>query len=251
MTPDLSLVIACYHDAPHLERNVRAIKRILDATRFRVEWIFVEDHGDDGSDRILDRIRSGILPEAKIILHAQNMGRGRTVRDGFDIATGRVMGFLDIDLAVSPVYIPAMVNAILEDGTDLAVARRVYRTSLHPGSILRDFLSYGYRSIVRHYLDLPFEDTEAGYKFFRRDAYEKLKPLCQDPAWFWDTELMAHAFALDLSVHCLPCLFQRDKDKATTVKIGRDTWRYLMKLRSFRAAHGESLKAAAHRRTAP
>jgi glycosyltransferase involved in cell wall biosynthesis len=231
---DLSLVIACYRDAPHLRRNVEIIKRTLDATIYRVEWIFVEDAGRDGSEEILDGIRRDLIPEAHIILHPENRGRGATVRSGFAIACGEILGFIDIDLAVSPVYILQMIDAIRRGRADGAVAWRIYRTSFHPHSIMRDTLSCGYRLFSRLYLGHPFPDTEAGYKFFRHDAYAAICDQCSDPGWFWDTELMGNAHAEGLKILSIPCLYRRDRDKASTVHVLKDTLDYLANLRRFK-----------------
>ncbi len=242
---DLSLVIACYRDAPHLERNVRIIRQVLDGLKCVTEWIFVEDASQDGTIEILERIRSEQLPEARVILHERNRGRGRTVRDGFAVARGRVAGFLDIDLAVAPVYIPAMMQAILIDGFDVATARRIYRNSLHPGSLVRDLASASYRAFSRRYLGLPYLDTETGYKFFRRDVLPALEERCEHDGWFWDTEVMAQAFLLGLKVVEIPCVYRRDMDKASTVHLAKDTIEYLNYLRAFRRRHGASLEEAA------
>ncbi|RMH56667.1 MAG: glycosyltransferase family 2 protein [Candidatus Hydrogenedentota bacterium] len=234
MKPDLSLVIACYRDANHLERNVIQIRDLLAATRWKVEWIFVEDAGEDGSLEIIRRLAKETVPGAKMIFHEKNSGRGKAVRDGFAVANGRVLGFIDIDLAVGPVYIPLMVHRILHDGYDVAVAWRIYRTSFHPSNLVRDFLSYGYRLLTRIVLSLPFHDTEAGYKFFRAECLPDLLRHATNPGWFWDTELMLYSHLLGLKVIEEPCLYRRDKDKASTVHIFADTFHYLKNLHHLR-----------------
>jgi len=158
------------------------------------------------------------------------------------------MGFLDIDLVVSPVHILEMYQAIVLGGADLAVARRVYRTSLHPSSMLRDALSYGYRFLARSYLLLDFEDTEAGYKFFERSAYDRLAPVCRNSGWFWDTELIAQATMRGMKLRAIPCLYQRSRDKVSTVRPLRDSWEYLCQLVRFRHRNGIALAAARKRR---
>lgn len=244
MVADLSLVIACYKDAPHLIRNVEATRQFLQKGRLAVEWIFIEDGGHDGSEALLERIRSTILPEARLVVHDRNRGRGATVAEGFDLASGRIVGFIDIDLALSPVYIQAMVHLIDDLGADVATARRIYRTSFAPDSLIRDITSYGYRLLTRAFLGLPFPDTEAGYKFMTRDAWRRLSPLCRHPGWFWDTEIMAHSFLLGLKVMEFDCLYRRDRDKVSTVRIWRDSCDYLGYLWRFRRRYGTELLRA-------
>jgi len=65
-----------------------------------------------------------------------------------EILRGRVAGFLDVDLEVHSRYIPSMVSAILDLDDDAAT---------------------GYRIVARAALGSSFEDTEAGFKCFRRE----------------------------------------------------------------------------------
>jgi hypothetical protein len=88
------------------------------------------------------------------------------VTDGFRAARGTVAGYLDVDLEVHARYVPSLVRAIAQ-GADIATVRRVYAFQLR--ALDRYFMSRGYSFLVRRMLDLPFHDTETGYKFFRRD----------------------------------------------------------------------------------
>ena len=50
---DLSLVIACYNEEPHLEDNVRQILAVLDQCRFASELIFIDDCSRDRTRDII------------------------------------------------------------------------------------------------------------------------------------------------------------------------------------------------------
>jgi len=230
MDIDLSLAIACYKDAPHLKKNVIFIRDLLAKTSWKVEYIFVEDAGNDGSREIIDELVKKEMEFEKTVFHEKNTGRGQSIQDAFEIAEGNVLGYIDIDLAVSPVYIPLMLHKLFNCNYDVANALRIYRTSFAFSSVTRDIFSYCYRLISRKLLKMPFYDTETGYKFFRREAYKKLAEYAKDPGWFWDTELMVYSHLLGLKVIEIPCLYQRDKNKATTVNIILDTIEYLRKL---------------------
>ena len=41
-TPDVSIVIATYNEAAYLERNVTAIRAVLDQTRYTYELVFID-----------------------------------------------------------------------------------------------------------------------------------------------------------------------------------------------------------------
>jgi glycosyltransferase involved in cell wall biosynthesis len=101
MSPDLSLVLACYNEESILERSIDEIFRVLDSLRWTSEVILIDDASRDGTGRIIDRI---LLDNPKRGLfkleHVQNVGRGGTVSEGFRKARGRFVGFIDTDLEV-------------------------------------------------------------------------------------------------------------------------------------------------------
>lgn len=231
-TPDLSIVIACYHEAGHLEDSIRQLRETLDASGRTHELIFIDDCSRDGTPAIVERLTAG-RADCLFVRHAQNVGRGGTVSEGFRLARGRIVGFLDIDLEVHCRHIPDMVAAI-ERGHDGATAYRQYRVGLSAAGFVRHVLSQGYRWLFRALFRLPYRDTETGFKFFVRDRILPVVERTRDRGWFWDTEIMVLAHQAGLRIAEVPCPFIRRTDKKSTVRVFKDTWRYLVALRAFR-----------------
>jgi len=231
-TPDLSLVIACYQEESHLEDSVRQLCASLDALGRSYELIFLEDQSTDRTAEIIGRIVAG-QPHMRAVYHAENVGRGGTVTEGFLLATGRIVGFLDIDLEVHSRFL-APVLAAIDAGADGATAFREYDVGLHPTSIVRHILSRGYRMLFRIMFAVPFRDPETGFKFFVRDKIVPVVRRTRDKAWFWDSEIMVLAHQAGLRIVEVPCRFQRRLDKQSTVRIVRDVWRYLLAIAAFR-----------------
>jgi len=229
---DLSLVIACYEEESHLEDSVRQLCASLDALGRSYELIFLEDKSTDRTAEIIRKIVAG-QPHMRAVYHAQNVGRGGTVTEGFLLARGRIVGFLDIDLEVHSRFLAPVLEAI-DRGADGATAFREYDVGFHPTSILRHVLSRGYRLLFRLMFSVPFRDPETGFKFFVREKIVPVVARTQDKAWFWDSEIMVLAHQAGLQVVEVPCRFQRRLDKQSTVRVVRDVWRYLVAIRAFR-----------------
>jgi len=230
---ELSVVIACYQEEGHLRDSVRQLQETLTAIGRSHELIFLEDCSSDGTAAIIaELVREA--PHRRAIYHPQNVGRGGTVAEGFQLAQGRVVGFLDIDLEVHCRYLPAVLAAI-DAGADGATAFREYDVTWRPNSLLRAFLSRGYRWLFRRLFTVPFRDPEAGFKFFVRDRVLPVVAQTRDRGWFWDSEIMVLAHRAGLHVVEVPCRFERRADKQSTVRIVRDVWRYLVAIRAFRA----------------
>lgn len=231
-TPDISIVIACYKDGPHLEQSLQEIEKVMNQTRYSFEFIIIDDHSPDESASIVVTSAEK-RSNARYVLHEKNVGRGGTVCEGMRMALGQFIGFLDIDLEVHCRYIPSMLLA-LEQGSDGATAYRVYEIRWNLDTFLRHILSVSYRILVRSMLGLPYGDTETGFKFFRREKILPILDKTHSPGWFWDTEVMAQAYHQGLQIAEIPALFIRRWDKESTVRPLRDSITYMRELLRFR-----------------
>ncbi len=232
--PHLSLVLACYNEAQHLEASFAEIRDTLEQARFPFEILFVDDVSRDRTREILASIVAAHpwLP-LRTILHEKNRGRGASVTDGFRAARGRVTGYIDVDLEVHSRYIPSLVRAI-DNGADVATLRRIYAFQVR--SLDRYFMSRGYSYLVRRLLNVGIADTETGYKFFRRETLLPLLDEIRDGGWFWDTEFMVRAARRGLKMVEIPGAYIRRTDKTSTVSGVRDSLRYFGQLVRFRRA---------------
>jgi glycosyltransferase involved in cell wall biosynthesis len=228
----LSVVIACYNDGPILERNVTETLRLLDTWHVATELIFVDDCSRDDTPAIIERfVRAH--PDRRItsLRHATNLGRGRSVADGMGAARGHLVGFLDIDLEVHARYILPCLLA-LEDGYDVATGLRMYDFTWRSAD--RYVMSRGYRWLMQKTLDVPLQDPETGFKFFRRDAILPVLAQTNDPGWFWDTEIMVRAFYAGLRITEIPVVFQRQFERPSTVRPLVDSLIHFRRLSAFR-----------------
>jgi hypothetical protein len=57
-----------------------------------------------------------------------------------------------------------------------------------------------------------------------------------DNHWFFDTEIIIAAEMSGLTIQEVPCLFQRNTNKKTTVRVFRDSIEYLRALGRFKAS---------------
>lgn len=235
---DLSLVIPCYNEEPHLRDSVRELCAVLDGTRLDYEIVFVDDVSPDGTRAVIREICAS-TPRCRFVFHEQNRGRGGAFKTGFNATTGRVTGFIDVDLEVGAHYIPPLVDRIQRHGCDVATGHRHYLTR-QTHALHRIVLSLGYRLLLRMALGLAVKDSETGCKFFRRDTAAPAVLGSESDGWFFDTEVMARADLAELRICELPVVFVRRWDKQSTVRLWRDIRAYLVSLHRFRARIGLS-----------
>lgn len=229
---DVSLIIACYNEGKIFSESVKEVIRVLDKTNWTYELIFIDDHSNDETVKFIKQtIKLYPRKHCRAYFHARNHGRGKTVTEGFIKAKGKIVGFIDIDLEIPAWYIPRFVEAI-NSHVDGVIARRVY--DLDGKGIIRWIFSKGYVWLRQLLLPIPVHDTEAGYKFFRREKIIPVVKRCQNPHWFWDTEIVARSVQMGLRLAEIPVVFIRRHDKKSTVKLIPDTIDYFHKLLKYR-----------------
>lgn len=230
---EVSIIIPCYDEESILEKHVREIKEIMDITRLNYEIILIDDKSKDKTIEIAKKIVEG-NKNFRLICHTKNVGRGGTVAEGIKIAKGSIVGFTDIDLSTSAVYIISLIREI-QKGSDIASAHRIYNYHLNDFSIIHRWISHkAYRLIVKTVFKTKLKDTETGCKFFRRSKILPMLDKIKDKHWFWDTEVMVISYYKGLKITEVPSLFIKKKEIPSSLKFMKDTSDYIRNVIIFR-----------------
>lgn len=173
MTDDL-VVIPTYNEADNLEPLV---ERILAQGPFSI--LVVDDGSPDGTGRIANALAFEHRGRVAVLHRQDKDGLGSAYRAGFAhaLANGASRIYqMDADLSHDPEVLGPMREA-LRDGTDLVIGSRYVRG----GGVVgwpwwRLALSRGgswYAGII---LRLPVRDLTGGFKGWRREALEAIRP---------------------------------------------------------------------------
>lgn len=231
-----SLILPVFNEGLIFEANIKSIYKILGKLKKSWEVIFVEDKSTDNTSANVQKLLPN-LKNTQLIYHNNNQGRGKSISDGIKASRGSIVGFLDVDLEISASYIPIFIEEI-EKGYDMVVGKRFYEQRLN--SITRVLTSRGYALIVKLILNIPVEDTETGFKFFRRDKILPILAKVKDKKWFWDTEICVRTHLAGLKIEQVPVLFIRRYDKKSTVRLIPDIWDYLASIIRFKSELSKS-----------
>lgn len=230
-SPDFSLILPCYNEEQIFNQNVRWIIDTLKRSRLSFEIIFVDDKSQDGTKKLIEKTCKKNPKICRAIYHKENRGRGTTVKDGILAAKGKIVGYIDIDCEVSPVYMPEAAGMILKKEADVVVGHRIYKLTLV--AIPRAIMTAGYRTLSSLFLPTDQIDTESGYKFFARKKILPLLQLANHPHWFWDTQIIVLSKLKGLKIKEIPVLFLKNPNKKSTIRIFKDIQDYLVNLWKF------------------
>ncbi len=174
VTPDLSVVIPIYNEAPNLEPLCAEFTSALDATGRPYELILVDDGSTDGSFDVLARLQRS-QPRMRVIQFRRNFGQTAAFAAGIAEARGRLIVTADGDLQNDPHDIPSMV-ADLEgrdggDGCDIVCG---WRKDRHDALLTRRIPSMIANRIISWATGVRLHDYGCSLKVFRAEV---LKPL--------------------------------------------------------------------------
>jgi glycosyltransferase involved in cell wall biosynthesis len=108
------------------------------------------------------------------LIDNDHRGKGYTVRAGMLNGTGKYVLFTDADLATPISEIGKMIGA-LEAGADIAIGTREgIGASRQDEPFLRHLMGRVFNLLVRVVSGLQFQDTQCGFKGFRREVAHDL-----------------------------------------------------------------------------
>ncbi len=175
--PDVTVLVACYNEAPVIGEVVRAAVRSVPSG----EVLVVDDGSTDGTDRV------AAAAGARVLRLPENLGKGIAVRRGLDEVRGEVIVLIDGDGQDDPAEIPALL-APLRAGADLVVGSR-FIGRFEPGAIT-PVNHWGNRfltSVINLLFATHLTDTQAGFKALRADTLRRV-------------QLRAHRFDIEVDV---------------------------------------------------
>lgn len=202
MTPHLSLILPAHNGCRYIEASVRQVLKTLERLNQPFELIVVCDGSTDGTADCARRVG-----DARVIVlsYPENGGKGTAICHGIAAAKGRLVGWLDADLDISPEAILQAVAVFEREPVDAVVGSKRARGADVDYPWNRRLYSAGYQLLVRALFRINVRDTQVGAKLFRREALDTVAPLLLIKRYAFDVEVLAVAaeFGFD-RVHEIP-----------------------------------------------
>ncbi len=184
----LSIVIPAFNEEKRLPDSLPKIIRFVRQQTYPVEVIVVDD---GSSDRTAEVVRE-FQKDAPFIslLPVEHGGKGHAVKAGMQRAQGEYLFLCDSDLSMPIEEISKFLPPAL-DGYDVAIAsREIAGARRYDEPPYRHLMGRVFNLIVRLLAVHGVQDTQAGFKCFRRQAARQLFPLQTIKGWGFDVEVL-------------------------------------------------------------
>lgn len=234
--PRLSVVLPAYDEASRIVDSIERTRRYLGAQPYASEVIVVSDGSSDATAELARRAGG---ESVRVIELPVNRGKGHAVRAGMLAANGEYLLFSDVDLS-TPIECAAAFLAKHDAGWDLVIGSRALPESevRVRQAWWRQSMGRGFNRIARRVARVEIDDTQCGFKSFRRAAARAIFERARIDRYAFDVELFWIARRLGLRVLELPVPWSNDPH--SKVHPIRDSARMLVDLAAIRwhAARG-------------
>jgi dolichyl-phosphate beta-glucosyltransferase len=184
----LSIIIPAYNEERRLPKSLPQVIDFVRRQDYTSEVIVVDDGSTDRTAEIVEEFQR----EAAFItlLQVAHGGKGHAVRAGMMRARGEYLFLCDSDLSMPIEEITKFLSPQI-DGYDVAIAsREIEGAHRYNEPAYRHLMGRVFNLIVRLFAVHGIQDTQAGFKCFRRAAAQKLFPLQTIQGWGFDVEIL-------------------------------------------------------------
>jgi dolichyl-phosphate beta-glucosyltransferase len=191
--PRLSIIIPAYNEAERLPVYLSEIRGELDRMNLDAEILVVDDGSKDDTAVYVKSV-SRQDPRVQLLAQPYNQGKGKAIQRGMLEARGHHLLFADADGA-TPFREVQQLLAAAAAGHEIAIGSRraSSEAATRERTGLRALMGQMFYSFV-NFLAVPgINDTQCGFKLFRRDCARALFTDLNESGWAFDVEVLYRA----------------------------------------------------------
>jgi glycosyltransferase involved in cell wall biosynthesis len=185
----ISIIIPAWNEEERIEKTLKSYINSFKKDFTNFEVIVVTDGSEDATPKIVERLSK----KYDCIRHVHpdiKLGKGGAIIEGFKLASGDIIGFVDADCSTPPASIKLLIENL--DNCDGVIASRWANGSTvgKKQPFARRVASRTFNLLVRILFGFEFEDTQCGTKFFRKDAIKSVTNELGLTDWAFDIDLL-------------------------------------------------------------
>jgi glycosyltransferase involved in cell wall biosynthesis len=208
--PKYSIVIPAFNESARIPATLRLVVDCIRTRGWNAEVVVVNDGSRDNTADVVREFAAN-APEVRLLENPANYGKGYSVRSGILHAFGEIVMFTDADLS-SPMEEAEGLFAAIATGADIAIGSRWLGTSrqTHRQPLYRQFFGRCFNLLTRIVMNLPFADTQCGFKAFTRTAAQTIFQLQTIERWGFDPEILFIALKRGYTIQEVPVSWAHD-----------------------------------------
>ena len=161
------------------KENIKAVIEAIFSLSIPFDILVIDDKSPDGTANIIKQLQPS-FPRLHLIERPGKLGLGTAYIEGFKWALEKGYDYIyemDADFSHDPRDLVRLYKACNEDGADLAIGSRyISGVNVVNWPLSRVIMSYFASIYVRAVTGMRIMDTTAGFKCYRKEVLENIKP---------------------------------------------------------------------------
>jgi dolichol-phosphate mannosyltransferase len=223
------------------KENIEAMVTTISSLPLKFDILIIDDNSPDGTADIVKNLQLS-FSNLHLIERPGKMGLGTAYLTGFDWALEKGYNYIfemDADFSHDPNDLIKLFKSCSEEGADLAIGSRyISGVNVVNWPLSRVLMSYFASIYVRIITGMRVMDTTAGFKCYKREVLENIRPYhIRSVGYCFQIEMKFTSWKLGYKIVEVPIIFT-DRKLGTSKMSGgifnEAFWGVLrMKLRSF------------------
>ncbi len=193
------------------KENIEAIIKAISSLSIPFDILIIDDNSPDGTADIVKNLQPS-MPNLHIIERPGKLGLGTAYITGFKWALEKNYRYIyemDADFSHDPRDLERLYKACNDDGADLAIGSRyISGVNVVNWPLSRVMMSYIASIYVRVVTGMRIMDTTAGFKCYRREVLENIKPdHIRSVGYGFQIEMKFTAWKLGYKIVEIPIVF--------------------------------------------
>ena len=186
--PLVSIIIPAYNEEHRLSASLDRVASFVAEQAYPIEVVIVDDGSQDATAAIVEQFAQ--THPFFHLLRVSHGGKGSAIRAGIGHGQGEYLAISDADLAVPIEELSKFLPPAL-DGYDVAIASREAKGAKRFNEpYYRHLMGRVYNLLVRLAVVPGIQDTQCGFKAFRREVARELFPYQTIEGWGFDVEIL-------------------------------------------------------------
>ncbi len=186
----LSIVIPAYNEEQRIIKTLNEYYEFFN-NKFKNDFeIIVIVNGS--TDKTIEIVKTFSKKNKNLIYKdiKEKIGKGGAILEGFKIAQGSLIGFVDADLATSPKSFYDLIDKI-NDYDGIIASRWMKGSKINiKQPLLKRIGSRGFNFLIRILFGLNFKDTQCGAKLFKKQVIKDVLEDLTITRWAFDVNLI-------------------------------------------------------------
>ena len=214
----LDVIIPVFNEERDLPVSIRKLRGFL-REHCPYQWrIVVANNASTDNTLGIARALKEEFPGQVDLIHLEQKGRGRALKQAWLASDADVVSYMDVDLSTNLTHLMPMVEPLFQGRFKVATGSRLMRGSRVTRQLKREVISRAYNLIIK--LMFPrkhFSDAQCGFKAMTRAAAADLLPHIADDRWFFDSELLLRAEQRGYKIWEVPVEWIEDLDSRVNI----------------------------------